>query len=90
MPYATILFGVVLATLYGAAFHFWRGGSLRRLVLYIVLAQVGFWLGDSAGWLAGVDIGAIGLMNTGMATVGSVLVLFVGDFLSQIKVSSEE
>lgn len=89
MPYPTILFGIVLATLYGALFHFWRGGSMRRIFLYIVLAQVGFWLGDTVGWLAGLNAGAIGLMNAGMATVGSALFLFVGDFLSRIRVSEK-
>ncbi len=89
MPLPTVLFGVVLATLYGAAFHFWRGGSIRRIFLYFVLAQLGFWAGDTAGWMLGFGFGAIGLMNTGLATLGSVLFLFVGDFLSRIRVSEK-
>jgi hypothetical protein len=46
MSLPSILFGVLLSTLYGAAFHLWRGGGLGRLVLYLVLGWIGFWAGQ--------------------------------------------
>ena len=45
MTLPAFILGVALSTLIGAAFHFWRGGSLGRLLLYLVLGWVGFWIG---------------------------------------------
>ncbi len=89
MPLPTILFGVILSTFYGALFHLCRGGSLRRLLLYLTLAWVGYWLGDTLGWILGWSVGAIGLMNAGMGTIGAVLLLFLGDFISRIEFSAK-
>jgi len=34
-------------------FHFWKGGSLNKLILYVVLAWLGFWIAISSAvaWL---------------------------------------
>jgi hypothetical protein len=52
MTIPAILFGIFISTLYGAVFHFWRGGSAKMFVLYLVLAWAGFWLGQYIGVLA--------------------------------------
>ena len=36
MTIPAVLFGVLISTLYGAAFHLWRGGNLSKLSLYII------------------------------------------------------
>ena len=46
MPLPTILLGIVLSTLYGAAFHVLRGGSMAELLFYLLLAWAGFWIGN--------------------------------------------
>jgi hypothetical protein len=76
MPFINILFGVILSTLYGAAFHFWRGGSTRRLALYLGLSWAGFWLGHYVGQLMGWSFGQVGPLYVGMATLGSLAALF--------------
>lgn len=85
MTYPAILFSMLLATLYGAAFHLWRGGGLGRLILYLVLSWVGFWggqyLGDRLGW-AFLSAGKI---QIGLASLGSLLALMGGHWLSQVK-----
>jgi len=35
MTLPALLFGLVLASVYGTAFHFWKGGSLGKLLLYL-------------------------------------------------------
>ncbi len=85
MPLSTILFGILLSSAYGAGFHLFRGGSLRRFVLFLVLAWAGFWVGDTLGWLLGWNFGAVGLLNVGMGTLGAGLFLLVGDFVSRIR-----
>ena len=87
MTLPALLFGMVLASIYGAAFHFWKGGSLGKLLLYLILAWVGFWAGDLAGALLKWDFAAVGPIDTGMATLGSAAVLFLGEWLSRVEVT---
>jgi hypothetical protein len=86
MTLPALFFGLVLSSLYGAAFHLWKGGSLRKLLLFLILAWVGFWVGHLLAARLGWTFLAFGPVNTGMATLGSALVLFVGDWLSQVEV----
>lgn len=86
MPLPTIVFGVVLSTLYGGLFHLIRGGPIRRLLLYLVLAWAGFWLGDLLGWLLGWTFAAIGIMNAGMGTVMTFVFLIIGDLVSRLRI----
>jgi len=86
MTIPALLFGLVLSTAYGTAFHFWRAGSLKRLFLYIILAWAGFWAGHFLGALIGWHFASIGPINGGLATVGSILFLLVGDWLSRVQV----
>ena len=76
MPFINILFGIVLSTLYGAAFHFWRGGNGRMLALYIGVSWAGFWVGQYLGQSLGWTFGSVGPLYAGMATLGSLAALF--------------
>ncbi len=84
MPIPTIIFGVLLSTLYGGLYHLIRGGKIRKLLLCLVLAWAGFWLGDTLGWLLGWTFGQIGIMNAGLGTIGAFLFLGLGDLVSLI------
>ncbi len=90
MPIPTIVFGVLLSTLYGAAYHLIRGGSLRRMLLFIVLAWAGFWLGDALGYFMQWNFASAGALNAGAGTVLSVAFLLIGDFVSRIRVAQHE
>jgi hypothetical protein len=81
-----LLLGFVISTLYGAAFHFWRGGSLKRLLLYLVLSWFGFWLGHLIGGMLNITFWSIGLLHAGMATIGSFLLLLIGYWFSLIDI----
>jgi len=85
----SVLFGMVIATLYGAAFHLWRGGSVLRFVLYLVFAWTGFWGGHWLGNLIGWDLIKVGQLNLGTATIGSIIVLGIGYWLSLVQVEQE-
>jgi hypothetical protein len=85
MTLPTILFGILLSSLYGTAYHVWRGGSIRRLTLFLVLAWAGFWGGDSLGWYLKWNFASIGALNAGMGTIGAAIFLLVGDFISSIR-----
>ena len=81
-----ILFGTTLAILYGAAYHFWKGGKLTRLLSFLALSLVGFWVGHLVGSALHINIASIGVLSTGMATLGSLIFLFVGDWLSLVNI----
>lgn len=85
MTLPTILLGLILGALYGTAFHFWRGGGFGRLLLYIILSLIGFWLGHLLAASQSLDVLKIGALQLGGATAGSGLFLFVGHWLSKIQ-----
>lgn len=82
LPVPVLIFGCVLALLYGAAFHLWRGGSTKRLFLFLVLSLLGFWIGDALAWQLGWSFAVVGILNVGTGTLGSVLFLLAGNYIS--------
>ena len=75
--FPAVLLSALISTAYGAAFHFWRGGSVRRLGLFLVTAWIGFGLGQIAGMLIGWNVGMIGDVHLIEATLGSLIALVV-------------
>ncbi|MCS6871223.1 MAG: hypothetical protein RML95_00905 [Anaerolineae bacterium] len=82
MPSPPIVFGFLLATLYGALFHVIFGGSARQLALYLLASWLGFAVGQIFGAIFEVNVLAIGVLNTFTATFGAWLALFIARFLS--------
>lgn len=86
MSLPSILFGLLLSTLYGAAFHLWRGGGLGRLLLYLILGWTGFWVGQFIASKLGWTFASLGPLNLGMATITSFTFLAIGYWLSLVEV----
>jgi len=86
MTTPVLLFGIVISTLLGAAFHLWRGGGAGKLLLYLLLGWLGFWGGHIAGNLLGWTFGSIGQLRLGMAILTGVVFLGVGHWLSLVDV----
>lgn len=80
------LLGVLVSTLIGALFHLWRGGDLKRLLLYLGLSWLGFWGGQLLAIQLEWKFAAVGPLNLGMAILSAVVVLAVGYWLSLVKV----
>lgn len=89
MTIPTLLFGIVLSTLYGAAFHLWRGGGMGKLLLYLILGWLGFWIGHYLGNLLGWNFSSLGQLRLGMATLTSLVFLSVGHWLSLVEVEKK-
>lgn len=83
MPSPSLVFGFVLATLYGAAFHFISGGDARRLALFLLSAWLGFALGHAFGELVNFDAMNIGPLHMLTATIGAWLALVVARLLTR-------
>ncbi len=89
MTFPAIIFGIVLSSVYGTAFHVWKGGGFARLLLYVILSWVGFWIGHIIGGALSWNFAAIGPINAGMATIGSAIFLFVGEWLSRVEITQK-
>lgn len=87
MTLPALFFGIILSTAYGAIFHLWKNGSLKKLLLFVILSWLGFWIGHVTGALLGWNFAATGPVNTGMATLGSAIFLFGGEWLSRVEIT---
>lgn len=85
MTLPTLLFALLVALLYGTLYHLLRGGGFWRLFLYLVLSVLGFAVGHLVGLWRGWVFFPLGSLNLGMSTVGSIIVLVIGDWLSQFE-----
>jgi hypothetical protein len=89
MTIPAILFATLIALLYGAVYHFFRGGGFWRLLLYLGLSVVGFVLGHLVGLWRGWDFLLTGSLYLGTATLGSLIILVIGDWLSHFETDRE-
>lgn len=86
MTFPALILGLLISTLYGAAFHLWRGGRLWRLILYLILGWSGFWLGQFLAYRLGWTFFSIGSLHLGLATLLSAIFLIVGHWLSLVEI----
>jgi hypothetical protein len=85
MTLPTLLFGLLVALLYGALYHLLRNGGFWRLLLFFSLSIAGFILGHWIGiWREWTFI-PLGALNLGLSTLGSFMLLAVGDWLSRLE-----
>lgn len=76
------VFGLLLATFYGALAHLILGGRGRRLILFLVASWLGFALGEGLGDVLGITILSIGPTNVLTATFGSLIALLAAGILT--------
>ena len=90
MTLPTVIMGILISSLYGALFHLIRGGDGGKLFLYLILSWIGFWLGNLVGNTYSITYVSLGSLRLGSATVGSVIVLGIGYWLSLIESSETD
>lgn len=81
MTVPAVLFGILLSTLFGAAFHLWKGGGPGRISMFIIVSWIGFWAGHFLAAKINFNFLNFGSLHLFMAVFGSILFLFVGNFL---------
>jgi hypothetical protein len=86
MTLPSVLFALLFALLYGALYHLLRGGGFWRLIFYFGLSALGFGAGQLFGLWLGWFFIPLGSLNIGSASIGSLIFLVGGDWLSRIEV----
>jgi uncharacterized membrane protein YeaQ/YmgE (transglycosylase-associated protein family) len=89
MSIPTLFLGLILSTLYGALFHLWRGGNAGRLLLYLLLSWIGFWLGHFIGNYLKISFDTLGQLHLVFATLGSLVFLAIGYWLSLVQAENK-
>lgn len=79
---SSIVLALLLATAYGAAFHFITGGPLRRLPIYILAAWLGFAVGHLLGAVIDLQLLQLGTLHLLSASLGSWAALFASRWLA--------
>lgn len=90
MTLPAMLFGFLVSTFMGAAFHLWKDGGLGRLLLYLILAWVGFWGGHILGQKLGFTFLSIGPLRFGTALLGGIVFIGLGYWFSLVKQVEEK
>jgi hypothetical protein len=86
MTLPALIFGFLLASLYGAIFHMFLGGGMGRLVLFLILGWLGFLTGQILASNLGWTFDQVGTIHLGTASLTSFIFLAVGNWLSLIEV----
>jgi hypothetical protein len=79
---------LLLASIYAAAFHLWKGRRLRDLLFFWLAAVVGFASGQLIGYLLNIFPWTIGQVHPVEATLLSLLFLLMARWLTQEKNAS--
>jgi len=67
-----LLLGILIASILALAFHLFRGGDVRRLGLYLIAANISFFIGHfigSALSFSGIRVGSINLIPALLAAI---------------------
>jgi len=89
MTIPTLLFALLVAVLYGALYHLLRGGGFWRLIFYFGLSALGFGAGHLFSLWLGWSFIPLGSLNLGPSSLGSLIFLIGGDWLSRIEAQGE-
>lgn len=89
MTLPSLLFALLVAVLLGSLYHLIRGGGFWRFMLYLGLSVLGFVAGHLVGLWQGWTLLPLGSLNLGMSSLGSLIVLVIGDWLSRIEPKEE-
>ena len=81
MNLPTLIFGIAISSLVAAAFHLLRGGNLGRLIFYLLIGWVGFWVGHFLGMYFNITIGSLGSLRLGPALALCLIFLLIGSWL---------
>lgn len=72
-----LVLGFLLSSIYGAAFHLIFGGSLKRILVYLMAAWAGFFIGQFIGDFLNFEFLKLGKIHLVSASIGAWVMLLV-------------
>lgn len=84
MTAPALFYSFLLATFLAAVFHLWKGGSGGRLVFLLILSWIGFYIGHRLGTAWKIRFLMIGPIQGGLGALGSLVVLFLGNWFTRL------
>ncbi len=66
-----LVLGFLLATIYGAGFHLIFGGPIKRILVYLAAAWLGFFAGQFLGDFFNFELLKLGKIHLVSATLGA-------------------
>jgi hypothetical protein len=76
-----LVLGFLLASIYGGAFHIIFGGPIRRILVYLFAAWLGFFIGQFIGDFFNFEILKLGKIHLVSASVGAWAMLLAAWWL---------
>jgi len=77
-----LIFGSMVALLIGSIVHLVGGGKLLRLILSMVFAWIGFWVGNYGADYFGINLIKYGPVDYVVSTVSSLVFAMFGFWIS--------
>lgn len=77
------LMAVLLAVGYASLCHLWSGRTLRDLLIYLVMAGIGFGFGQTVGVFTQAPFFQMGQLHTLEASAGAWVLLMVSAVLAK-------
>ena len=85
MTIPAFLIGTLAAGALGALYHVIRGGSFSRMLLYLFIAIVSFWIGHTFGNILHFTFASIGPVRAGLAVLVTIAGLALTEFLGAVE-----
>ena len=76
-----VVLGFRLASFYGAAFHLVFGGPIKRILVYLAAAWVGFFIGQFVGDFLNFELLKLGKIHLASASIGAWAMLLAAWWL---------
>ncbi len=76
-----LVLGFLLATIYGAGFHLIFGGPIKRILVYLAAAWLGFFIGQFVGDFFNFELLKLGKIHLVSATLGAWAFLLIAWWL---------
>jgi hypothetical protein len=89
MTLPTLFLALLISFLFGALYHFVRGGSGWRLLFYFGMSTLGFALGQLLSRWLGWMMFRFGSLEIGVGLIVSLLLLMLGEWLGRIEPKRE-
>ena len=80
-----IVLGFFIASTIALVFHLFRGGGVRRLGLYLIAANISFFIGHFIGSALSFSSFRLGSINLIPAVLAAILALFLTSVLAPSK-----